>query len=203
MDQKLGITDNYYVPFIIEPSGKGERGYDIWSRLLKDRIVFLNGPVYDAVSGIICAQFLYLEAMSSEPIDFYINSPGGYVTSGMAIYDTMRYLKSPIRTLIIGQACSMGSLLATAGDKGQRRALPNARTMIHQPSGGAYGQATDVSIHAAEILKTKQKLNEIYAFHTGQPLEVIEAAMERDRFFSAEEAKEFGLLDEVVLSAKV
>jgi ATP-dependent Clp protease protease subunit len=202
-DQSDDPQSNYFIPFIIEQTGKGERGYDIWSRLLVDRIVFLNTPIFDHVAGLICAQMLYLDADApGKPISFYINSPGGYVSSAFAIYDTMRYIKSPVSTLVMGQAASAGSLLLTAGEKGQRYSLPNARIMTHQPSGGMHGQVTDIEIHAKEIVETKTKLNQIYADLTGRSLDEINAMMERDRFFSPEQAKEFGLIDSVVSSKK-
>ena len=195
----LEIYNNYYVPMVVEQSARGERGYDIWSRLLKERIIFLNGPIEDNVAGLVCAQLLYLEADNpTKDISFYINSPGGVVTSGMAIYDTMQYVRPLISTLVFGQAASAGSLLLMAGAKGKRFALPNSRIMIHQPSGGAQGQATDIEIQAREILALRARLNEIYVRHTGQPLETISAAVERDKFLSPLEAKEFGLIDEVV-----
>lgn len=196
----LEIHNNYYVPMVVEQSARGERGYDIWSRLLKERIIFLNGPIEDHIAGLICAQLLYLEAENpTKDISFYINSPGGVVTSGMAIYDTMHYIRPQVSTLVYGQAASAGSLLLMAGERGKRFALPNARVMIHQPSGGAQGQATDIEIHAREILATRARLNQMYVEHTGKTIEVIERAMERDKFFTPEEAKEFGLIDEVLL----
>ncbi len=195
----LEVYNNYYVPMVVEQSARGERGYDIWSRLLKERIIFLNGPIEDHVAGLICAQLLYLEAENpTKDISFYINSPGGVVTSGMAIYDTMNYIRPLVSTLVYGQAASAGSLLLMAGAPGKRFALPNARVMIHQPSGGAQGQATDIEIHAREILATRARLNQMYVEHTGKTIEVIERAMERDKFFTPEEAKEFGLIDEVL-----
>lgn len=195
----LEVYNNYYVPMVVEQSARGERGYDIWSRLLKERIIFLNGPVEDHVAGVICAQLLYLEAENpTKDISFYINSPGGVVTSGMAIYDTMRYIRPHISTLVYGQAASMGSLLLTAGEKGKRFALPNARIMIHQPSGGAQGQATDIEIHARDILKTREQLNRILANNTGQTVERIERDTERDYFMFADEAKAYGVVDEVI-----
>ena len=195
----LEVHNNYYVPMVVEQSARGERGYDIWSRLLKERIIFLNGPVEDHVAGVICAQLLYLEAENpTKDISFYINSPGGVVTSGMAIYDTMRYIRPHISTLVYGQAASMGSLLLTAGEKGKRFSLPNARIMIHQPSGGAQGQATDIEIQAREILRIRSILNNLYVKHTGKDLVTIEHAMERDKFMSAEEAQEFGIIDAVM-----
>jgi len=169
--------------------------------LLKERIIFLTGPVYDEVASLICAQLLFLESENpTKDIAFYINSPGGVVTSGLSIYDTMQYIRPAVSTVCLGQAASMGSLLLTAGEKGKRFALPNARVMVHQPSGGFQGQATDIEIHAREILALRARLNNMYVHHTGQPLEVIEQAMERDKFMSAAEAKEFGLIDEVVSS---
>jgi len=190
---------NTLVPMVVEQTNRGERAFDIYSRLLKERIVFLVGPVHDGVSSLICAQLLFLESENpNKDIAFYINSPGGVVTSGLAIYDTMQYIRSPVSTVCIGQAASMGSLLLTAGAKGKRFSLPNSRIMIHQPSGGAQGQATDIEIQAREILALRARLNEMYVKHTGQPLEVISAAVERDKFMSPLEAKEFGLIDEVV-----
>src|SRR3982750_30310 len=190
---------NTLVPMVVEQTNRGERAYDIYSRLLKERIIFLVGPVHDAVASLICAQLLFLESENpSKDIAFYINSPGGVVTSGLAIYDTMQYIRSPVSTVCIGQAASMGSLLMTAGAKGKRFALPNARVMVHQPSGGAQGQATDIEIQAREILKLRQRLNEIYVKHTGQPIEAIERKLERDTYMSAEEARDFGLVDQVV-----
>lgn len=187
------------VPIVIEQSGRGERSFDIFSRMLRERIVFLTGPVEDNMASLIVAQLLFLEAENPEkPISMYINSPGGVVTAGMSIYDTMQYIKPEVHTLCIGQACSMGSLLLTAGAK--RYATPNARVMIHQPSGGFRGQATDIEIHAKEILELKKRLNNVYVKHTGQKLTTIEKAMERDNFMSAEKAKEFGLIDEIVES---
>ncbi|KAI3962460.1 hypothetical protein MKW92_053289 [Papaver armeniacum] len=187
------------IPMVIEHTSRGERAYDIFSRLLKERIICINGAISDDTASVVVAQLLYLESENpSKPIHMYINSPGGVVTSGLAIYDTMQYIKSPVSTLCIGQAASMGSLLLTAGAKGKRRALPNARVMIHQPSGGASGQATDIAIQAEEILKCRKKLNSLYTKHTGQKIERIEQCMERDMFMSPEEAKEFGLIDEVI-----
>ena len=195
----LEVYANTLVPMVIETTNRGERAFDIYSLLLKQRIIFLVGPVQDHVSSLICAQLLYLESENpNKDIAFYINSPGGVVTSGMAIYDTMQYIRSPVSTVCIGQAASMGSLLLCAGAKGKRFSLPNSRVMIHQPSGGYQGQATDILIHAQFTEKLKRRLNEIYVKHTGQPLEVISAAVERDKFLSPTEAKEFGLIDEVV-----
>ncbi len=189
------------VPIVIEQTSRGERSFDIYSRLLKERIIFLMGQVDDHISSLVCAQLLFLESENpKKEISIYINSPGGIVTSGMAMYDTMQYIKSPVTTVCMGQACSMGSLLLCAGEKGKRFSLPNSRIMIHQPSGGAQGQATDIEIQAREILKLRQRLNEIYVKHTGQPLDVISAAVERDNFMTADEAKAFGLIDEVVAS---
>jgi len=190
---------NMLIPMVIEQTARGERSFDIYSRLLKERIIFLVGGVDDSVSSVVCAQLLFLESENpSKEISFYINSPGGVVTSGLAIYDTMQYIKSPVSTVCIGQACSMGSLLLTAGEAGKRYSLPNSRIMIHQPSGGAQGQSTDIQIQAREILKLRQRLSEIYVHHTGQSYEKVDLAIERDNFMSAEEAKAFGLIDEVV-----
>jgi len=197
----IDLYMNTLVPMVVEQTNRGERSYDIYSRLLKERIIFLTGQVFDEVSSLICAQLLFLESENpNKDISFYINSPGGVVTSGLAIYDTMQYIRPPVSTVCIGQAASMGSLLLTAGAKDKRFALPNARVMVHQPSGGFQGQATDIEIHAREILALRARLNNMYVEHTGQPLEVIEQAMERDKFLSAAEAKEFGLIDEVVTS---
>ncbi len=197
----LEVYDNYLVPTVIEQTNRGERAFDIYSRLLKERIIFLTGEVHDAVTSLICAQLLFLESENpKKPISFYINSPGGVVTSGMSVYDTMQYIKCDVSTVCVGQAASMGSLLLTAGAAGQRYSLPSSRIMIHQPSGGARGQATDIEIHAREILRLRQYLNEVYVKHTGQKLSAIEKAMERDNFMSAEEAKKFGLIDHVVES---
>jgi ATP-dependent Clp protease, protease subunit len=190
---------NTLVPMVVEQSNRGERAYDIYSRLLKERIIFMSGPVNDAVSTLITAQLLFLEAENPEKdIAMYINSPGGVVTSGLAIYDTMQYIRPDVQTLCIGQAASMGSLLLCAGAKGKRFALRHARIMVHQPMGGFQGQATDIEIHAKEILDTRKRLNEIYVQHTGQPIEKIEEALERDNFLSGPEAVEFGIVDEVV-----
>ena len=192
------ITNNL-IPMVVEQSSRGERSYDIYSRLLKERIIFLTGPIDDNVASLICAQILFLESENpKKEISFYINSPGGIVWSGLAIYDTMQYIKPAVSTLCIGQAASMGSFLLAAGAKGQRMSLPNARIMVHQPSAGFQGQATDIEIHANEILKTKKRLNEIYSKHTGQSVEKIKDALERDKFMSADEAKSFGLIDKVV-----
>ena len=190
---------NYLVPMVVEQTNRGERSYDIYSRLLKERIIFVTGPVEDGMATVIVAQLLFLEAENpKKEISMYINSPGGVVTSGMAIYDTMQFIRPAVSTLCIGQAASMGSLLLTAGEKELRFALPNARIMVHQPSGGFQGQATDIMLHAQEILNLKKRLNEIYMKHTGQPLKKIEDALERDYFLTAESAKEFGLVDKVI-----
>lgn len=197
----IEVYDSYLVPTVIEQTNRGERAFDIYSRLLKERIIFLTGEVNDHVSTLICAQLLFLESENPDKdISFYINSPGGVVTSGMAMYDTMQYIKPNVATVCIGQAASMGSLLLTAGAAGKRYALPNSRIMIHQPSGGAQGQATDIEIQAREILRLRAKLNEVYVKHTGRKLADIEKAMERDNFMSSEEAKKFGLIDHVVES---
>ncbi len=201
MRDPLEVYMNTLVPMVVEQTNRGERAYDIYSMLLKERIIFLVGPVNDAVSSLVCAQLLFLESVNpNKDIAFYINSPGGVVTSGLAIYDTMQYIRSPVSTVCIGQAASMGSLLLTAGAKGKRFSLPNSRIMIHQPSGGAQGQATDIEIQAREILALRARLNEIYVKHTGQTLDVISQAVERDKFLSPLEAKDFGLIDEVVVS---
>ncbi|MBM3504396.1 MAG: ATP-dependent Clp endopeptidase proteolytic subunit ClpP [Alphaproteobacteria bacterium] len=190
---------SYSIPYVVEQTNRGERVFDIYSRLLKERIVFVAGPINDAVATVVCAQLLFLEAENPDKdIALYINSPGGVVTSGLAIYDTMQYIRPDISTLCIGQAASMGSLLLSAGKKGKRLALPNARIMVHQPLGGFQGQATDIEIHAREILDTRRRLNEIYVRHSGQSIAVIEEALERDRFLSGDQAVEFGLIDKVV-----
>jgi ATP-dependent Clp protease protease subunit len=197
----METTMNALVPMVVEQTNRGERAYDIYSRLLKERIIFLTGPVDDMVASLVTAQLLYLESENpTKDIAFYINSPGGIVTSGLAIYDTMQYIRPAVSTLCIGQAASMGSLLLAAGTAGMRYSLPNARIMIHQPSGGFQGQATDIEIHAREILALRSRLNEIYVQHTGQKLADIEDSMERDRFLMPEDAKEYGLIDEVVTS---
>jgi ATP-dependent Clp protease protease subunit len=190
---------NYLVPMVVEQTNRGERSYDIYSRLLKERIIFITGPVEDQMATLCVAQLLFLEAENpKKEISMYINSPGGVVTSGMAIYDTMQFIRPAVSTLCIGQAASMGSLLLTAGAKDMRFALPNARIMVHQPSGGFQGQATDIMLHAQEILNLKKRLNEIYVKHTGQSLKKIEDALERDYFLTADMAKEFGLVDKVI-----
>lgn len=201
MSEFHGSVFNTLVPMVVEQTSRGERSYDIYSRLLKERIIFLCGPVNDDIASLICAQLLFLESENPDKdITLYINSPGGVVTSGLAILDTMNYIRCDVATLCLGQACSFGSLLLTVGTKGKRYALPNARVMVHQPHGGAQGQATDIEIQAREIISIRKRLNDIYAATTGQPLKVIEDALERDRFMSAEEAKEFGLIDEVVVN---
>ena len=187
------------VPMVVEQTSRGERAFDIFSRLLKERIIFLTGPVEDGMASLITAQLLFLESESpKKEIAMYINSPGGVVTSGMAIYDTMQYIKSPISTVCVGMAASMGSFLLAAGEPGHRIALPNARIMVHQPSGGFQGQATDIMLHAQEILNLKKRLNEIYVKHTGQPIKKIEDALERDYFLTADNAREFGIIDKVI-----
>ncbi|MBO6520751.1 MAG: ATP-dependent Clp endopeptidase proteolytic subunit ClpP [Rhodospirillales bacterium] len=200
MSDALDTYMNTLVPMVVETTNRGERAYDIYSRLLKERIIFLTGAVHDEVASLVCAQLLFLESENPDKdISFYINSPGGVVTSGLAIYDTMRYIRPDVSTVCIGQAASMGSLLLCAGTKGKRYALPNSRVMIHQPSGGAQGQASDIEIQAREILKLRERLNNMYVEHTGNDLEKIEKAVDRDTFMSAEEAKDFGLVDEVVI----
>ena len=192
------------IPMVVEQTNRGERSYDIYSRMLKERIIFLNGPVEDMMASVICAQLLFLESENpSKDIFMYINSPGGVVTSGMAIYDTMEYIRPDVSTVCIGQAASMGSLLLTAGAAGKRHCLPNARIMTHQPSGGFQGQATDIEIHAKEIISLRSRLNKIYEKHSGKTLKQIEKIMERDTFMSPTEAKEMGLIDEVVTKRPV
>ena len=201
MSERTAEQMNMLVPMVIEQTARGERAFDIYSRLLKERIIFMTGPVNDAVSSLVCAQLLFLESENpKKDISFYISSPGGVVTSGLAIYDTMQYIRPDVATVCIGQAASMGSLLLAAGAKGKRLSLPNARIMVHQPSGGAQGQATDIEIQAREILNLRKRLNEIYVRHTGQPIEAIEQALERDKFMSPDDAKAFGLIDEVVVN---
>ncbi|HXI86499.1 MAG TPA: ATP-dependent Clp protease proteolytic subunit [Parvularculaceae bacterium] len=191
---------NTLVPMVVEQTSRGERAFDIYSRLLKERIVFLAGPVEDHVATLVVAQLLYLEAENpKKEIAFYINSPGGIVTSGLAIYDTMRYIRSAVSTMCVGMAASMGSLLLAAGHKDMRFSLPNSRIMVHQPSGGFQGQASDIERHAQDIIKLKRRLNEIYVEHTGQPYEVIERTLDRDHFMTAEEAVDFGLIDKVLV----
>ncbi len=199
MSDPREMTMNTLVPMVVEQTNRGERAYDIYSRLLKERIIFLTGPINDMVASLICAQLLFLESENPEKdIAFYINSPGGHVSAGLAMYDTMQYIRPDVSTVCIGQAASAGSLLLMAGAAGKRFSLPNAKIMVHQPSGGFQGQATDIEIHAREILAVRQRLNEIYAQHTGQDISKIEDAMERDRFMIPEEALKFGLIDEVV-----
>lgn len=205
LSKKMNINDtietqaSQLIPMVVEQTAKGERSFDIYSRLLKERIIFLSGPVNDSISTLIVAQLLFLESEDpKKDIYFYINSPGGVVTSGLAMYDTMQYIKPDVSTLCIGQAASMGSLLLAAGAPGKRFCLPNSRIMIHQPSGGFQGQATDIEIHAQEILSLKRRLNEVYVQHTGKKLSVIEKAMERDNFMTSDKAKEFGLVDNVI-----
>ena len=193
------IFNNALVPMVVEQTSRGERAFDIYSRLLQERIIFLTGPFYDQVSALVSAQLLYLESVNpTKEISFYINSPGGVVSAGLAIYDTMQYIRCPVSTVCIGQAASMGSLLLAGGEKGRRFALPNSRVMVHQPSGGAQGQASDIEIQAQEILTIRKRLNEIYETHTGRTLEEIERKLERDSYMSAEEACAFGIVDEVV-----
>ena len=190
---------NTLVPMVVEQTSRGERAYDIYSRLLKERIIFLAGPVHDGMSSLICAQLLFLEAENpSKEISMYINSPGGVVTSGLSIYDTMQYIRPKVSTIVMGQAASMGSLLLCAGEKGMRYSLPNSRVMVHQPSGGYQGQATDIMIHAQETQKLKDRLNGIYVRHTGRSMEEVVQGLERDNFMSAEDAKAWGLIDEIV-----
>ncbi len=194
---------NNLVPMVVEQTSRGERAYDIFSRLLKERIIFLSGPVHDGMSSLIVAQLLHLEAENpKKEISMYINSPGGVVTSGLSIYDTMQYIRPAVSTLVVGQAASMGSLLLAAGEPGMRFSLPNSRVMVHQPSGGYQGQATDIMIHAQETQKLKERLNQIYVKHTGQDLQTVHDALERDKFMSPEEAKEWGLVDEIVEDRK-
>ena len=201
MSDPIEIYMNTLVPMVVETTNRGERAYDIYSRLLKERIIFLTGGVDDGVASLVCAQFLFLESENpSKDISLYINSPGGIVTSGLAIYDTIRYIRPDVSTVCVGQAASMGSMLLCCGAEGKRYALPNSRIMMHQPSGGAQGQASDIEIQAREILSLRERLNNIYVEHTGQKLSVIEEAVERDRFMSPVEALDFGLIDEVVTS---
>ena len=199
MTNKISEYMNNLVPMVVEQSNKGERAYDIYSRLLKERIIFLTGQINDSVASLVTAQLLFLEAEDpKKDIYLYINSPGGLVTAGLGIYDTMQYIKPEISTLCIGQAASMGSFLLAAGTKGKRFSLPNSRIMVHQPSAGFQGQATDIEIHANEVLSLKKRLNEIYSKHTGKSVEEIKSALERDNFMTADVAKSFGLIDEVV-----
>ncbi|KAF7287784.1 ATP-dependent Clp protease proteolytic subunit-like [Rhynchophorus ferrugineus] len=197
---KVNVRNLGLIPIVIEQTGRGERSYDIYSRLLKERIICLMGPIHDTMSSLIVAQLLFLQSESTtKPIHIYINSPGGSVTAGLGIYDTMQYCMPPIATWCVGQACSMASLLLAAGTPGMRHSLPNARIMVHQPSGGAQGQATDIQIQAEEIIKLKKQINLLYVKHTGLDLNVIEANMERDKFMSPSEAKDFGLIDKVLI----
>ena len=200
MKDPVDSYTNTLIPMVVEMTNRGERAYDIYSRLLKERIIFLTGPVGDSDASVVCAQLLFLESENpNKDISFYINSPGGMVTAGLAIYDSIAYIRPDVSTVCIGQAASMGSLLLAAGAKGKRYALPNSRIMVHQPSGGAQGQATDIEIQAKEILALRARLNTIYAEHTGQPLDVIESAVERDRYMTPAEALEFGIIDEIVI----
>ena len=199
MTDKIQEHMNNLIPMVVEQSNRGERAYDIYSRLLKERIVFLVGPINDSVATLVTAQLLFLESENpKKEIYFYINCPGGLVNAGLGVYDTMQYVKSPVSTLCIGQASSMGSFLLAAGEKGKRFSLPNSRIMVHQPSAGFQGQATDIEIHANEIMLLKKRLNEIYSKHTGRTVEEIKNALERDKFMTPQEAKEFGLIDKVV-----
>ena len=199
MRDPLEVYNNTLVPMVVEQTSRGERSFDIFSRLLKERIIFVSGPVHDGMSTLIVAQLLFLEAENpKKDISMYINSPGGVVTAGMAIYDTMQYIRPKDSTLCVGQAASMGSLLLAAGEKGMRFALPNARVMVHQPSGGFSGQASDIALHAKEILELKDRLNKIYVKHCSQKLSTVEDALDRDNFMTAEEAKDWGLIDEIV-----
>ena len=203
MKDPLNNLSNNLIPMVVEQSSRGERAYDIYSRLLKERIIFLTGPIDDNIASLVCAQLLFLESENpKKEISFYINSPGGIVWSGLAIYDTMQYISSKIMTICIGQAASAGSLLLTAGEKGMRYSLPNSRIMVHQPSGGYQGQVTDIEIQTNEIIKTKKRLNEIYSKHTGKKVNEIAEIMERDKYFSANEAIKFGLIDKVVENRK-
>jgi len=202
VDPLENLTNNL-IPMVVEQSSRGERAYDIYSRLLKERIIFLTGPIDDNVASLVCAQLLFLESENpKKEISFYINSPGGIVWSGLAMYDTMQYISSRIMTICVGQAASAGSLLLTAGEKGMRFSLPNSRIMVHQPSGGYQGQVTDIEIQTKEIIKTKKKLNEIYARHTGKDIMEITSIMERDKYFSPNEAIKFGLIDKIIENRK-
>ena len=203
MKGPLNNLTNNLIPMVVEQSSRGERAYDIYSRLLKERIIFLTGPIDDNIASLVCAQLLFLESENpKKEISFYINSPGGIVWSGLAVYDTMQYISSKIMTICIGQAASAGSLLLAAGEKGIRFSLPNSRIMIHQPSGGYQGQVTDLEIQTNEIIKTKKRLNQIYAKHTGKNIKEVELIMERDKYFSPEEAIKFGLIDKIVKNRK-
>ena len=199
MTSKISEHMNNLIPMVVEQSNRGERAYDIYSRLLKERIVFVVGQINDSIASLVTAQLLFLESENpKKEIYLYINSPGGLVTAGLGIYDTMQYIKSEVSTLCIGQACSMGSFLLASGEKGKRFSLPNSRIMVHQPSAGFQGQATDIEIHANEVMSLKKRLNEIYSKHTGKPVDKIKLALERDNFMTAENAKTFGLIDKVV-----
>ena len=203
MKDPLKNLTNNLIPMVVEQSSRGERAYDIYSRLLKERIIFLTGPIDDNIASLVCAQLLFLESENpKKEISFYINSPGGIVWSGLAVYDTMQYISSKIMTICIGQAASAGSLLLAAGEKDMRFSLPNSRIMIHQPSGGYQGQVTDLEIQTNEIIKTKKRLNQIYAKHTGKNIREVELIMERDKYFSPEEAIRFGLIDKIVKNRK-
>ena len=203
MKDPLENLSNNLIPMVVEQSSRGERAYDIYSRLLKERIIFLTGPIDDNVASLVCAQLLFLESENpKKEISFYINSPGGIVWSGLAMYDTMQYISSKIMTICIGQAASASSLLLTAGEKGMRFSLPNSRIMVHQPSGGYQGQVTDIEIQTNEIIKTKKRLNQIYAKHTGKDFNEVESIMERDKYFSPDEAIKFGLIDKIVENRK-
>jgi ATP-dependent Clp protease protease subunit len=203
MKDPLKNLTNNLIPMVVEQSSRGERAYDIYSRLLKERIIFLTGPIDDNIASLVCAQLLFLESENpKKEISFYINSPGGIVWSGLAVYDTMQYISSKIMTICIGQAASAGSLLLAAGEKDMRFSLPNSRIMIHQPSGGYQGQVTDLEIQTNEIIKTKKRLNQIYAKHTGKNIKEVELIMERDKYFSPEEAIKFGLIDKIVKNRK-
>ena len=203
MNDSIKNLTNTLIPMVVEQSSRGERAYDIYSRLLKERIIFLTGPIDDNISSLVCAQLLFLESENpKKEISFYINSPGGIIWSGLAIYDTMQYISSKIMTICIGQAASAGSLLLTAGEKGMRFSLPNSRIMVHQPSGGYQGQVTDIEIQTKEIIKTKQRLNQIYCHHTGKDIKEVENIMERDKYFSPKEAISFGLIDKVIENRK-
>jgi ATP-dependent Clp protease protease subunit len=204
MKDPVDFTMSTLVPMVVEQTNRGERAYDIFSRLLKERIIFITGGIDDGVATLVCAQLLFLESENpNKEISLYINSPGGYVTAGLAIYDTMQFIRPKVSTLCIGQAASMGSLLLAAGDPGMRFSLPNARIMVHQPSGGFRGQAADIMLHAQEILKLKRRLNEIYVKHTGRDLAAVEEALDRDNFMDADAAKAFGLVDDVIASRAV
>jgi ATP-dependent Clp protease protease subunit len=203
MRDPLENLTNNLIPMVVEQSSRGERAYDIYSRLLKERIIFLTGPIDDNVASLVCAQLLFLESENpKKEISFYINSPGGIVWSGLAMYDTMQYISSKIMTICVGQAASAGSLLLTAGEKGMRFSLPNSRIMVHQPSGGYQGQVTDIEIQTKEIIKTKKRLNEIYAHHTGKDIKEVTSIMERDKYFSPNEAIKFGLIDKIIENRK-